>query len=69
MLFFRRDADFEAFSQVMIEAHLRPPIRILSYCAFMAQPSCVAQGRVKILGLLCRVLAEKGKQRRMTALI
>ena len=28
---FRRDADFEAFQRVMIEAHDRHPIRILSY--------------------------------------
>jgi putative transposase len=29
---FRKDADFEAFQQVMIEAHERHPIRILCYC-------------------------------------
>jgi putative transposase len=29
---FRKDADFEAFEQVMIEAFERHPIRILSYC-------------------------------------
>ena len=57
------DADFEAFQRVMIEARQRHPIRILSSCVFVGQPSCVAQGRVKILGPQCRVLAEKGKQR------
>src|SRR5208337_4710219 len=29
---FGKDADFEAFQRVMIEAHQRHPIRILSYC-------------------------------------
>ena len=29
---FRKDADFEAFERVMVEAHQRQPIRILSYC-------------------------------------
>ena len=29
---FRKDADFEAFERVMVEAHRRQPIRILSYC-------------------------------------
>ena len=29
---FRKDADFEAFEQVMLEAHERCPLRILSYC-------------------------------------
>jgi putative transposase len=32
MHLFRQDADFEAFERVMIEAHRRHPIRILSYC-------------------------------------
>jgi putative transposase len=32
MHLFRKDADFEAFQRVMIEAHQRHPIRILSYC-------------------------------------
>src|SRR5208337_90650 len=32
MHLFGKDADFEAFQQVMIEAHRRHPIRILSYC-------------------------------------
>ena len=32
MHLFRRDADFEAFERVMVEAHDRQPIRILSYC-------------------------------------
>jgi putative transposase len=32
MHLFRNGADFEAFQQVMIEAHQRHPIRILSYC-------------------------------------
>ena len=29
---FRKQADFEAFERVMVEAHQRQPIRILSYC-------------------------------------
>jgi putative transposase len=29
---FADDADFEAFQRVMVEAHLRHPIRILAYC-------------------------------------
>jgi putative transposase len=32
MHLFRKDADFEAFQRVMIEAHERHPTRILSYC-------------------------------------
>ena len=28
---FRKESDFEAFECVMVEAHLRQPIRILSY--------------------------------------
>ena len=32
MHLFRKDADFETFQQVIIEAHQRHPIRILSYC-------------------------------------
>ncbi|HKI42691.1 MAG TPA: transposase, partial [Mycobacterium sp.] len=32
MHLFGKDADFEAFQRVMIEAHQRYPIRILSYC-------------------------------------
>jgi putative transposase len=28
---FRKDADFEAFERVMVETHLRQPLRILSY--------------------------------------
>lgn len=29
---FRKDGDFEAFNRLLIEAHKRLPIRILSYC-------------------------------------
>lgn len=29
---FRRDADFEAFERVMVEAYERVPLRVLSYC-------------------------------------
>jgi hypothetical protein len=29
---FRKESDFEEFKRVMVEAHLRQPIRILSYC-------------------------------------
>jgi putative transposase len=32
MQMFRRDADFEAFERILIDAHQRHPIRILSYC-------------------------------------
>ena len=32
MYLFGKDADFEAFQRVMIEAHQRHPIRILCYC-------------------------------------
>jgi putative transposase len=28
----RKEADFEVFERVMVEAHARQPIRILSYC-------------------------------------
>jgi hypothetical protein len=33
MQMFRKEADFAAFGRVMVEAHDRQPIRILSYCA------------------------------------
>jgi putative transposase len=29
---FRRDGDYEAFGKIMLEAHQRVPLRILSYC-------------------------------------
>jgi hypothetical protein len=29
---FRKESDFEAFERVMVEAHLRQPIRIRSNC-------------------------------------
>jgi putative transposase len=32
MQMFRKQSDFEAFERVMVEAHQRQPIRILSYC-------------------------------------
>ena len=32
MHLFRQEDDFEAFQRVMVEAHQRQPIRILSYC-------------------------------------
>lgn len=32
MTLFAQDADFEAFQRVLLEAHRRHPIRILSYC-------------------------------------
>ena len=32
---FRKESDFEAFEHVMVEAHLRQPIRILSYCVLV----------------------------------
>jgi hypothetical protein len=36
---FRKESDFEAFERVMVEAHLRQPIRVLSYCVL-----CLAGG-------------------------
>jgi hypothetical protein len=35
MHMFRKESDFEAFERVMAEAHLRQPIRILSYCGLV----------------------------------
>jgi putative transposase len=32
MHMFRKQSDLEAFERVMVEAHQRQPIRILSYC-------------------------------------
>jgi putative transposase len=32
MHLFRKEVDFEAFQRVMVEAHQRQPIRVLSYC-------------------------------------
>jgi putative transposase len=32
MHMFRKTADFESFERVMVEAHRREPVRILSYC-------------------------------------
>jgi putative transposase len=32
MHMFRKESDFEAFERIMVEVHLRQPIRILSYC-------------------------------------
>ncbi len=29
---FRKESDFEAFERVMVEVHLRQPIRTLVYC-------------------------------------
>src|SRR4051794_13462300 len=43
MLFFRRDADFEASQRVLIESHQRHPIHILSYCGFVGQTRRVAR--------------------------
>ncbi len=37
MHLFGKDADFEAFQRVMIEAHQRHPIRILSHCVLSPQ--------------------------------
>jgi hypothetical protein len=36
MHMFRKESDFEAFERVMVEAHLRQPIRILSYCGLLS---------------------------------
>jgi putative transposase len=32
MKMFRKDADFDAFNRVLVQAHALHPIRILSYC-------------------------------------
>ena len=32
MTLFRRDADFQAFNRLILEAHQRHPVRILSWC-------------------------------------
>ena len=32
---FRKETDFVAFERVMVEAHLRQPIRILSHCVLV----------------------------------
>ena len=34
MHMFRKDVDFEAFERVMVDAHERQPIRVLSYCVW-----------------------------------
>jgi hypothetical protein len=36
MHMFRKESDFEAFERVMVEAHLRQPIHILSYCGLLS---------------------------------
>jgi len=48
MHMFRKESDFEAFERVMVEAHLRQPIRILSYSA----KSFPVQSDDQLLGLL-----------------
>jgi hypothetical protein len=45
---FRKEPDFEAFERVMVEAHLRQPIRIQSYC---------------VLSLACGTAGELGGSR------
>jgi hypothetical protein len=47
---FRKDADFEAFERVMIEAHERHPIRILS-CG----RNCMDRSRSKLCYRLGRL--------------
>ena len=37
MQMFRKEADFQAFERVTVEAHLREPLRIISYY-FLANP-------------------------------
>jgi putative transposase len=46
MPLFGRDADFEAFHRVIIEAHRRHPIRILSYCILSDHWHFVVRPRV-----------------------
>ena len=54
MHLFGKNADFEAFQRVMIEAHQRHPIRILSYLCFVELLAlcCLAGGRRPGHGLL-----------------
>lgn len=35
---FRKDADFEAFERIMIEAYARHPARLLGWCVMMTKP-------------------------------
>ena len=47
MHLFGKNADCEAFQRVMIKAHQRPPIRILSYVLCHVEPlvlCCLAGG-------------------------
>jgi hypothetical protein len=37
MRLFGRDAEFEAIQRVLIEAHQRHPIRVLSYCVLLSK--------------------------------
>ena len=48
---FRKDGDFEAFERVMVLAHQRQPIRVLSCCVLSVQPlalCCLAGARRSI---------------------
>jgi len=42
---FRKESDFEAFERVMLEAHLRQPIRILSIAVCRAESLISGAGR------------------------
>ncbi|MGA8313436.1 MAG: hypothetical protein WB755_25660, partial [Terriglobales bacterium] len=63
MHLFGKDADFEAFQQVMIEAHQRHPIRILSYCVLSRRPG---DGLLPLAGThACDALEGRAADRRV----
>ncbi len=39
---FRKEADFEAFERIMIEAREKPPTRILAWCVMRNHGLCEA---------------------------
>jgi hypothetical protein len=50
MHLWRKDAEFEAFQRVMIKAHRRHSIRILSHRVFRSEHGCVSpRGRLREL--------------------
>jgi putative transposase len=53
MHMFRKELDFEAFERVMVEAHLRQPIRILSYYVLVV---ALARGSGRRAGRLASTL-------------
>ena len=62
MHLFGKDVDFEAFQRVMIEAHQRHPIRILSYCVLSNNQGhliALAGGTPRGLDRSCECAAER----------